>query len=270
MSDRADLDSPFRYAERAPSASIASAVLSLWSFRVDGAVDHHDPYTVFPDGCTSVAVVRADGAAPMLVCLGPSLTAARPNVRVGTRYLGFRLWPDATELVTGMPARSLRDYIGPAPRALAERFLGIERAVSDWSDDDRAFVELDRALVERLVPLGTPDPRIRAAVRAIAAGKGEVRMDAVARAAGLGLRHLQRRFPETTGLTLREFARVRRLREALGQRIAPDQPGWSRIAAGTGFVDHAHLTREFVALTGIQPSIAARQLGLTEHDDVSP
>lgn len=270
MSDRARDDSPFRYAERAPSASIASGVLSLWSFRVDDVVDHDAPYTVFPDGCTSLAIVRADAAPPLLVCLGPSLTAARPSVRVGSQYIGFRLWPDATELVTGMPARALRDYIGPAPHALAERFLGLERAVTDWNDEDRAFTELDRALVDRLVPLDTPDPRVRAAVRVIAAGRGEVRMDAVARAAGLGLRHLQRRFPELTGLTLREYARVRRLREALAQRIAPAQPGWSRIAAGTGFVDHAHLTREFVALTGIQPSVAARQLGLTEHDDVTP
>jgi AraC-like DNA-binding protein len=270
MTDRERGDSPFRYAERVPSASIAAGVLSLWSFRVEGLPNPVEPYTVFPDGCTSIAIVRSNGAPPMLVCLGPSLTAARPSVRPGTRYLGFRLWPDASALVTGAPARTLRDYIGPAQRAVAERFAGIEHEIPDWDDDERAFTALDRALVRRLAPLGTPDPRIRAAVRAIVAGRGEVRMDAVALAAGVGLRHLQRRFPETTGLTLREFARVRRLREALAQRLSAAQPGWSRIAAGSGFVDHAHLTREFVALTGIRPSIAARQLGLTDHDDVQP
>ncbi|MDQ8166110.1 MAG: AraC family transcriptional regulator [Gemmatimonadota bacterium] len=263
-------ESPFRYAERVPSDSIALGVLSLWSFRVEGIPDPAAPYTVFPDGCTSVAIARNGGASPMLVCRGPSLTAARPNVLPGARYLGFRLWPDASALVTGAPARALRDYIGPAQGVLAERFAGLEREVPDWSDDHHAFAALDRALVRRLAPLGPPDPRVRAAVRAIVAGRGEVRMDAVACSAGIGLRQLQRRFPAATGLTLREFARVRRLREALGQRVSAAQTGWSRIAAGSGFVDHAHLTREFVALTGIQPSLAALQLGLTDHEDVRP
>ena len=93
----------------------------------------------------------------------------------------------------------------------------------------------------------------------------------VARRAGLGLRQLQRRFPELTGLTLREYARVRRLRSTLGIRMQDALPGgWSRIAAEAGFVDHAHLSREFMALTGLSPSAAARHLARTTHDDVVP
>jgi len=95
-------------------------------------------------------------------------------------------------------------------------------------------------------------------------------MEDVARQAAVGLRHLQRLFREATGLTLREYARVRRLREALAMRLTPSSPHWSEIAAGTGFVDHAHLTREFVALAGVPPSTAAVQLRLTAHRGVRP
>ena len=95
-------------------------------------------------------------------------------------------------------------------------------------------------------------------------------MGEVARASAVGLRHLQRMFPDATGLTLREFARVRRLREALALRLTAPVPSWSRIAAQTGFVDHAHLTREFVALAGIAPSLAATQLQTTDHHGVRP
>ena len=115
-----------------------------------------------------------------------------------------------------------------------------------------------------------PDPRVRAAVRSIVAQRGECAMDRVARDAALGLRHLQRVFPDATGLTLREFARVRRVREALALRLAPGHPRWSEIAADIGFVDHAHLTREFVALAGIAPSLAVVQLKTTAHHDVKP
>ena len=95
-------------------------------------------------------------------------------------------------------------------------------------------------------------------------------MEDVARQAAIGLRHLQRLFREATGLTLREYARVRRLREALAMRLTPSSPHWSEIAAGTGFVDHAHLTREFVALAGVPPSMAAVQLRMTAHRGVRP
>lgn len=270
MSEDAASGSPYRYAERTPSPAIAPWVLSLWSFRVGAGPAAHDSYTVFPDGCTSIGVARQPHVPPMLVYVGPSARATQPPVTDGMRLVGFRLWPDTTETVTGIPARELRDQLGPPPRAIADRFARVVPAVSATEDDDAAFAALDRELSHTLIGLAAPDPRIRQAVRAIVAGRGEVRMEAVAREAGVGLRHLQRRFPIATGLTLREYARVRRLREALAHRLEPTVPGWSRIAAETGFVDHAHLTREFVSLTGVPPTVAARQMRLTEHDDVRP
>ena len=62
---------------------------------------------------------------------------------------------------------------------------------------------------------------------------------------------------------------VRRLRAALAHRLE-DPANWSRIAAEVGFVDHAHLTREFVALTGMPPSQAAKHLARTSHSNVLP
>ncbi len=270
VAERAASGSPYRYAERAPSAGIAPWVLSLWSFRVGPGADAPDPYTVFPDGCTSIAVARQPHVPPMLVFAGPSVRATQPPVSSGMRLVGFRLWPDTTELVTGVPARMLRDRLGPPPLRIGEQFASLLPAVSATEDEDSGFAAIDRALVECIRGLAAPDARIREAVRAIVAARGEVRMDAVARRAGIGLRHLQRRFPLATGLTLREYARVRRLREALAHQLEPVAPGWSRIAAERGFVDHAHLTREFVALTGLPPTVAARQMRRTEHDDVKP
>lgn len=261
---------PFRYAERSPSPAIAPWVLSLWSFRADALPTDAPPYTVFPDGCTSVAISAIPPAPPMLVCAGPSLRATQPPVLAGHRLVGFRLWPDASEPVLGVTATSLRDFLGPAPAAVVARFADLAREVPLGDDVDSAFDALDAALAMRLNTIAPPEPRVRAAVRAIVAARGECRVAVVACEAGIGVRHLQRRFPAATGLTLREYARVRRLREALAQRLSAQPPGWSRIAAETGFVDHAHLTREFVSMTGVRPSVAARQLGHTAHEDVVP
>jgi len=262
----------YRYAERAPSAAIAPWVLSLWSFQSDVAPPEGESHSVWPDGCTSIGLVRiaSQPRAAMVVCVGPRITAMRPPVIAGQRLWGFRLWPDVVATATGVEAQSLRDFSGPAPGAIARRFVGLDEALPREDDVDVVLRALDAFLVSRLVGLVPPEPRIRAAVRAVVASRGESPMTEVARESGLSLRQLQRRFPAATGLTLRDFSRVRRLREALAQRLIAQPPGWSRVAAEVGFVDHAHLTREFVALTGIQPSVAWRQLTRTAHDDVSP
>jgi AraC-like DNA-binding protein len=208
----------------------------------------------------------------MVLCAGPRHTAMHPPVYAGGRLWGFRLWPDCVRLVLDVDVAPLRDRTGPAPEPIARRFAPLVQVLPASDDPDVVFPVMEAWLRDELRPttLPPPDARVRAAIRAIVAARGETRMEAVARAAQVGLRHLQRLFPEVTGLTLRDFARVRRLREALGTHLRADAGGWSRVAADSGFVDHAHLTREFVALTGLPPSAAARQMAMTDHRDVAP
>lgn len=264
--------SPFRYAERRPAPDLAPWVLGYWTFQSDAPLPPGERYTVWPDGCPSVGVFRMANGPTMVISVGPRHTAMHPPVYAGGRLWGLRLWPDCLEAVLGVRAPTMRDVSGPAPDAIAGRFAPLAAALPDGDDPDIVFPALESWLRATLcTPLPTPpDARIRAAIRAIVAARGEVRMEDVARSAGLGLRQLQRRFSERTGLTLRDFARVRRLREALAVHLKGDGLGWSRVAADSGFVDHAHLTREFVALTGIAPTAAARQMALTEHRDVAP
>jgi AraC-like DNA-binding protein len=245
-------------------------VLSFWSFQADAAPQPDERYTVFPDGCASIAYVRPLKGPRLFVLVGPRVAPLHPGVYPGARIWGLRLWPDAIGPVLGIPAPSIRDYFGPLPADIAAQFESLPAALPETDDPDVVLPVLEswvRSLVERAA---TPDPRVRAAIREIVARRGEGSMERVAKAAALGLRQLQRLFPLTTGLTLREYARVRRLREALALRLTTPSPSWSAIAAETGFVDHAHLTREFVALTGIVPSAVVAQLNTISHVEVVP
>jgi AraC-like DNA-binding protein len=258
--------SPFRYAEYQPSRQAETLVLSYWSFQSDAALPPDERYTVFPDGCASIAVVRPS----VLALVGPRLSPLHPPVYQGTRIWGIRLWPDAIEPVLGVEAASVRDHFGALPEPAASRFAGLMSALPSSDDVDTVFPVLDAWVRTALHDLPDPDPRVRAAIREIVRRHGEGSLPEVARTAAIGLRHLQRLFPRTTGLTLREFARIRRLREALALRLTSAEPNWSRIAAQTGFVDHAHLAREFVALAGVAPGAAASQLRTTAHHQVRP
>lgn len=262
-------DTPYRYAEGQPSTAVARLVLSYWSFQADAPMPD-EPYTVFPDGCASIACVRTPRGPAFVALVGPRVTHFRPPFSAGTRIWGIRLWPDAIGLALGVPARSIRNRFGSVPRGAGKVFMSLPGVIPDGDDPDEVFAVLDAWLADALGGAPEPDPRVRSAIRSIVRRRGEGSMDAVARDAAIGLRHLQRLFPEATGLTMREFARVRRLREALAMRLSPSAPGWSEIAAGTGFVDHSHLTREFVALAGVAPSVAAHQLRTTSHRGVRP
>jgi AraC-like DNA-binding protein len=260
----------FRYTERAPSIDAAAHVLTYWSFQADAAPLPDERYTVFPDGCASVAFVRPLQGPRLLVLVGPRISPLHPPVYPGSRIWGLRLWPDAIGPVLGIGASSLRDYFGPLPATIANRFSSLPDALPESDDTNLVFPALDSWTGQLLTGASQPDVRIRAAVREIVARKGEGSMEQVAKVAAIGLRQLQRLFPATTGLTLREYARVRRLREALALRMTMPSPSWSTIAAETGFVDHAHLTREFVALAGIPPRVAAEHVGGIVHHEVRP
>jgi AraC-like DNA-binding protein len=188
----------------------------------------------------------------------------------GHRIWGIRLWPDAIGPVLGLDARNIRDHFGALPSPAAARFAGLPAALPDSDDPDLVFPAVDAWVSDLSGGTPDPDPRVRQAIREIVARRGEGSMADVARASSIGLRQLQRIFQDATGLTMREYARVRRLREALALRLSPESPNWSMIAADTGFVDHAHLTREFVALAGIAPTVAANQLMSTSHRRVRP
>ncbi len=261
---------PFRYTEHQPSHETSRLVLSYWSFQSDAATAPDEPYTVFPDGCASIAYVSSPLGPRLLVLIGPRVAPLHPGVYPGLRIVGFRLWPDTIRCVLGIPAPSIRDYFGPVPSNIAATFASLPAALPKTDDTELLFPALEAWISRLLSEAPSPDPRIRAAVREIVARRGEGAMENVARSAALGLRQLQRLFPLTTGLMLREYARVRRLREALALRLTTPSPSWSAIAAETGFVDHAHLTHEFLALTGIPPKVAVQRMEAIEHREVRP
>ena len=137
------------------------------------------------------------------------------------------------------------------------------------ASNDETFTALDAWATTLLADAPEPDPKLRAAVRTIVTSHGEASLATVAAAAHISTRQLQRRFPIATGLTVGEYSRVRRLRAALAHRLT-NEANWSRIAAEVGFVDHAHLTREFVALTGMPPRQASEHLARTAHANIVP
>jgi AraC family transcriptional regulator len=96
---------------------------------------------------------------------------------------------------------------------------------------------------------------IRRAIAAIDDRLGhQLSLTDLALVAGLHPTHFARSFRKLTGLTVGEYIRHRRVARAQALMIAMPSAGISRIAAETGFADHAHLTRTFRQISGTIPS----------------
>lgn len=99
-------------------------------------------------------------------------------------------------------------------------------------------------------------PAMRRAIDLVdAASARHVSLAEVAAEAGLHPTHFARKFRALVGLTLGEYVRRRRVARAESLFASNPTATVSRVAAESGFADHAHLTRTFRATTGIVPSV---------------
>lgn len=254
--------SGLRFIEHEPSPALASHVLAFWSFRAGTDVEPHD-HVVWPDGCVSVLV---SSLSPVAVVFGPRTSPYVTRAVPGMRVWGVRFWPDVGARVLGVAAGVLRDAVTPAPAA----FAGFRDMLRGVDDEDTAWSRMDAWCAANASEWEAPDPRVRRAVGALAATAGTIPLADLAAESGVSARHLQRLFRGAAGLTIKEYARIRRYRTALTPRLERTAESWSQVAARFGYSDHAHLTRELRTLTGAPPSRAAERIAEISHVNVKP
>jgi AraC-like DNA-binding protein len=112
------------------------------------------------------------------------------------------------------------------------------------------------------------DEKIAEAIRIIEENNGEIKIAELAEAVNLSLRQLERRFKNSSGLTPKQYARARRLRATAVSLVENEHLNWANRAAEMGFTDQAHLTHEFVAVTGRSPNSFAEKVKQIEHGNL--
>lgn len=254
------------YREFAPAPEVSGIVARYWMLDTLG-VSAGFQHRVLPDGCTDLVLARRDPA-PVCVVRGPRDTPLQVAVGPGERFWGSRLWPDAAPAVLGVPAERLIGAVEPALPLLGAPVRELAADLAAAEDDAAAVAVLDGWWGGRLAPAPRVDAAVRLAVLTLHAGGWELGTERLARLVCLSPRQLQRRFRAATGLTVKTYARIRRLRGAVGQLVAADPPGWGRIAAALGFADQSHLAAEFARLAGARPTEVARYVASIRHRDV--
>ena len=231
-------DGGVSYRER--PAAVPGAV--LWE-RAPGPAP--GPLRILPDGCMDLLW---DGS--RLFVAGPDTTARWHHGAPHASYVALRFSGGTGPALLGVPADELRDrtpsldelWPSAAARMLAEQVAADPvTALEAWAAGRAGTRE--------------PDPLGRRVLGMAAAGTPVAQM---AERTGLSARQLHRRCLPLFGYGPRRLARVLRLGRAL-QAARAGTP-LAAVAAGCGYADQAHLSREVRALAGATPAGLLREL----------
>ena len=254
-----------RYAEYPPSPRCAGVVDRYWFLEGHG---HGAPEPIFPDGRIEIVfhfgdpferhhphgAIERQGLALMVGQMREPICIA-PRGRAGVA--GIRLRPSAGRAIAGCRADEISGSFVDVEAICGSTALLRERLIE--ASDDRARVALLESWLQRWV-VKTPSQAVDAAVAAITSRRGIVELPAVAGAAGISVRQLERRFLEDVGLAPKMFARLVRLQSAL-RGIAN---GWplADVAIACGYYDQAHMARDFNRLAETSPAAWRRHAGV--------
>lgn len=261
------MPAPLLYFELEPAPDIAPWVRSFWGFEVRGGDPHE--HIVWPDGCISITWGRMDDAAagePLRAgVLGPTADPIAVPVAPGHAYRGIRFHPHTGGALLRMRAAALRGQSAWLPAA-GEPAADLARAIALPATFDQAIPIFEDWVRRWVPPPEAVDELAGRAAALIEAAPSRAIRD-VAAALALSDRQLRRRFRAATGLSPKEWARIRRMRGTLAEFVEGDA-AWSMLAAAHGYADQSHLVHELVRLTRLTPGQLAKRLRLIEHRDV--
>lgn len=228
-SDRTDL-----YREWAAPPEWRHAVACCWEQRV-GA---ERVQRVLPDGCADILVYDSGS----IDVVGLFDEVSTPVLPAGSAIRGLRLRPEAVAAMFGVDASSLRN------RTVA---------LADIVGARRARRVLDVTALDAWITGVEIDRRIAAALHLLR----DHPVTEVSARVGISPRQLQRLLRTHAGLGPKTFQRVVRMQRFVS--VAERGDGLAVAAAGAGYADQAHMTREVRRLTGLTPAELLAERAIT-------
>lgn len=168
--------------------------------------------------------------------------------------LEFTLTPLGARRFFGLPMNELTEQMVHLDQ-LGDRSLdSLRQQLGNEENWDRRLAIAEAFILGRM-RAGTPSSgAIRWAYERIVASGGGISVAELTTSLDWSRKHLAARFHEEVGLPPKAVARVARFMRAQSLARARTESGWADIAAGCGYADQAHLTRDFREFAGTTPS----------------
>ena len=272
------------YREFAPSEALRPHVRALFSFVPDClAKSTQRPLlreTGFSD-LRSCSPQFADGHASMLFELGRTCTldghwqmdsSALGGTVTGPKTSVGRIAAGDLPQMLGIlfrPSAEVASLVGVPLQELANRVIGIDDA---WGiegkgvageladlDEGRRIDRIEAMLLKRLETrrAQTSTVNVEGLAAFVLRQRGQIKVEAMARAGGVSRQHLTREFRDRLGITPKQYCRLARFQSGLAYAGCRDAVDWAQAAAVMSYTDQSHMIAEFRQFGGITPQVLA-------------
>lgn len=246
------------YQEHAPNFGLTTYIEIYWTAK--GMMPQKVIHKVFPDGCVDI-----------IFSLGSSLSNSRltpfsPNI-IGTMttyiedyylgevdMIGIRFSPGCFTVFTKTPINEFTDKtvdLSLIESLFEEEFYDTLPYLDTITDRIQYF---DSYFINLLNKLYQTENRIIYAVELIRKTHGQMLLQTVAQESCLSLRHLERKFKETIGISPRIFSNITRFKSTISYIKHNPNTSVTDSALMFGYYDKSHLIKEFRKLSGKIPS----------------
>lgn len=230
------------------------------------------PVWSMPDGTTTAQRVLQYPVCLIVVAhdyatfVGPSTGLSIRHLSGSGWALGAMLQPAAGAVLLGAPVTSvvdvtlpLQDVPGLAGAALVERVrTAVHGQPGDPARQQTAVAAVEEAL-QGLLPVDEEGLLVNKIVEYVESESDVVRVGQVCERFDLSERSLQRLAAKRIGLSPKWLIQRRRLHEA-AELLASAKPlALAGVAAGLGYADQSHFTRDFRTVTGLTPGAYAAE-----------
>lgn len=263
-STRGETDAPPCYQERGPAPELRPWVECYWWSC--GALARPHPQVVLPDTCMDLVFDLAPPSlddrprnTPSSKLVGTMTQPLRLVTSGRLDTFGIRFRPGALPLFVRVPAEETLDRGIPLCDLLPPRhpLLRLPQRLGDASlaqrvghadqlllDVLRAGLTGDRRAVYTAGLITGPSANAHRSGRALERGLAPPGVDAVARAAGVSRRTLERRIRDAVGVSPGVLSRIARFRRASDVLVSRTDLTLAQVAFACGYSDQPHLTRE--------------------------
>ena len=169
------------------------------------------------------------------------------------RVLGTKFRPGAFHSFYRRPVSALTDTVIPIEAVFPRRGEDLDREFLGLNDPSGMAERIEDLLRAHLLPLDARAIQARRLVELIEAGPDLVSVAAVAEAAAMTTRSLQRLFDAYVGVSPKWVIDRYRMIEAVEALNRGEAASLAELAVALGYYDQAHFSKTFEALTGIAP-----------------
>jgi AraC-like DNA-binding protein len=237
------------YRELPAVSDLAADVACVWyDDRLKSAAEERTQL-VMPDGCVDIVWMRGRE----LSIAGPATLPIQAELPPSVTVVGLRFRTGRAPAFLGLPADALLNTEMPLREVWGDAAQQLRADLEATSNTADALATLQTTVsAHRAAPA---DALVHAAVTRLR-GAPNSAVGELADTFGLSERQLLRRFTASVGYGPRMLARVLRFRRFLDLLSDPTARAWdlARLAAESGFADHAHLARDCGVLAGLTPS----------------